>query len=363
VLSSVHMQGAGSGDDPEEFIVSAMKWHFSPETGSRFWLERKSDLEFDPLRDVRNFTDLSLFPDVVDELRYTRVEDLIPRGCGHRPDVVGVYESGGTTGSPKRVPLLREWRDTYVGWSMERLDEHGFPRDVNWLGIMPTGPHIVSDMIKQQAKVRDGMTFRIDMDPRWVKRSVVAGRLEDAEAYVDHLLEQAVDILITQDVGVLVTTPPLLDRICRRDDIVELINSRVRGIMWTGAHMDADSRLYLREEVFTGIPLYGVYGSTMVLGASSERPSLDSATLCIFDTCSPVMTFSVVDPASREPVGFGERGRVVMNYVGRGFFLPNNLERDYATRVHALPGAFGDSVQDVSPAPTFGGEIVIEGVY
>jgi hypothetical protein len=277
--------------------------------------------------------------------------------------VVGVYESGGTTGSPKRIPLLREWRDVYVKWSMDRLDEHGFPSDVNWLGIMPTGPHIVSDMIRQQATARNGMTFRIDMDPRWVRRLVADGRSEEAEAYAGHLLDQAMDVLRTQDVGVLVATPPLLDRICRRDKSVELINSKIKGIMWTGAHMDADSRLYLRDEVFKDIPLYGVYGSTMVLGASSERPGPDSEELCVFDTCSPVMTFSVVDPASREPVGYGERGQVVMNYVGRGFFLPNNLERDYATRVRALPRTFGDSARDISPAPTFGGTTVIEGVY
>ncbi len=106
--------------DPEEFLRAAMSWHFSPETGSSFWLEQAQ--KFDPIVDVRRFEDLTLFPNAVSTLRNVRAEDLVPRGYGPHPEVVGVYDSGGTTGAPKRVVMLREWADRLVAWSSAHLD-------------------------------------------------------------------------------------------------------------------------------------------------------------------------------------------------------------------------------------------------
>jgi hypothetical protein len=50
-------------------IRAAIRWHFDPNTGSPFWLERAKALDFDPVSDVRTFEDLRLFPNVVDEFR------------------------------------------------------------------------------------------------------------------------------------------------------------------------------------------------------------------------------------------------------------------------------------------------------
>jgi phenylacetate-coenzyme A ligase PaaK-like adenylate-forming protein len=94
--------------DPEAFIQAAMQWHFDPATGSPYWLRRATMLDFDPRRDVKSIEDLALFPNIVNELRDVRVQDLIPQGYGPNPDIVGVYESGGTTGAPKRVVFLRD---------------------------------------------------------------------------------------------------------------------------------------------------------------------------------------------------------------------------------------------------------------
>src|SRR4051812_1408069 len=89
--------------DPDEFIRAAMEWHFNPESGCKFWLDRAATLGFDPRADVKTHEDLRLFPNMAAELRDVRGEDLIPRGYGNQPDVVGFFESGGTTGAPKRV--------------------------------------------------------------------------------------------------------------------------------------------------------------------------------------------------------------------------------------------------------------------
>jgi phenylacetate-coenzyme A ligase PaaK-like adenylate-forming protein len=349
--------------DPDEFIQAAMDWHFSPETGSPFWLRHARSLEFDPRKDVRRFDDLALFPNVTDELRDVRAADLIPRGYGEHPDVVGVFESGGTTGPPKRVVFLRDWWERHLAWSIAQHDARGLPHDRNWLALFPSGPHLAGEFLRSQAEELGGTRFTIDMDPRWVKKLVIAGRYDDADSYAEHLIDQAAFLLQTQDIGVLAATPPLLERLARREDLVDLVRQKVREIGWGGAHMDADTRALLRTEVFPGVELSGFYGSTMVLGSAVERAGLSDEDPCIFDPFSPYMTFWVIDPETGSKVNYGERGQVVMNHVSKSFLLPNNLERDMATRIQPPEGKLGDSVADVTPVQQFEGETVIEGVY
>ncbi|MCS0604639.1 phenazine antibiotic biosynthesis protein [Streptomyces sp. LP11] len=353
----------GVRPEPDELIRAAMRWHFGPDTGSPFWLERAGSLPFDPLTDVRTHDDLTLFPDVTAELRDVPARDLIPRGYGSGPDVVGVFESGGTTGAPKRVVLLRDWLERMLHWSNLNLDAHGFPRGADWLGLVPTGPHIVGEYFRRSAATHGRQGFTLDLDPRWVKKLIAAGRRADADAYAEHIVDQAAFVLRTQDIGVLTITPPLLERLARREDLADLVNSRVRAIRWGGTQLDPDSRHLYKTEIFPDTVLCGNYGSTMILGFAGERPDLPEEAGCVFDPYSPYVTFRVVDPATRLPVGYGERGRVLVHHVSKAFFLPNNLERDLATRVEPPAGHAGDAVADIAPVTTFENETVIEGVY
>lgn len=347
----------------KELIEAAMDWHFGPDTGSPFWLDRARTLDFDPRTDVRTFEDLALFPNVANELREVRVQDLIPRGYGDRAGLVGVFESGGTTGAPKRVVCLADWLERYTSWVSRNMDERGFARGAHYLNMVPTGPHAFGHYTAGLARMRGGATFGIDMDPRWVKRCIAAGRDKEAERYADHLVEQGTYVLDTQDVGVLVITPPLLVRLARSDRLVDLVNRTVRVIYWAGTHMDADTRHLLRTEVFPEVELFGAYGSTMVLCVTVDRAGLSVEDPCVFDPFAPYISFSVVDFDTREVVPYGRRGQVVMNHVSKAMFVPNNLERDEATRIEPLPGQLGDSVADVTPVRVFDDQTVIEGVY
>ena len=351
-----------SRPDPDEFVQAAMEWHFSPETGSPYWLQRAKALDFDPRRDIKSHADLHLFPNVVNEMRKVPVHELIPKGYGPRPDIVGIYESGGTTGAPKRVVCPRDWLDRLVEWSNANLDEHGFPRGVDWLGLTPSGPHIVGEIFRRSAATHGRYGFQVDLDPRWVKKLIAEGRKDQADAYAEHVIDQAAFVLRTQDIGVLTITPALLERLVRCDDLVKLVNDKVRAIRWGGTQLDPDTLHLYRTEIFPDTVLYGHYGSTMILGIAGQRAG-DTGDACVFDTFSPYVTFSVVDPATRRPVAYGERGQVVMNHVSKALFLPNNLERDLATRVEARPGRVGDAAADIAPVATFENETVIEGVY
>jgi phenylacetate-coenzyme A ligase PaaK-like adenylate-forming protein len=347
--------------DPDEFVRAAMHWHFGPETGSRFWLKRARSLAFDPRTDVKSLADLSLFPNVTNEFRNVPVRDLVPQGYGPNPQIVGIYESGGTTGAPKRVVLLRDWLEKLLPGTSASLNRFGVASGVDWLFVAPSGPHGVGDVMGRVVASRGGTKFTVDMDPRWVKKLTAAGRAEESAAYVDHLVEQAAFTLRTQDVGVLMSTPPILARLTRDDEVAGLIRQKVRTILWGGARMDPRDHEAI-QNAFPRSTLVGFFGNTMFLASLLQR-SDEGDGRCVFDSLTPWITFCVVDPETGVPVPYGNRGQVVTNHVTRSFLLPNNLERDMAIRLPSPQGAAGDSIVDVGPVDSFDGVTVVEGLY
>jgi phenylacetate-coenzyme A ligase PaaK-like adenylate-forming protein len=353
-----------NGEGVDEFIRNAMRWHFSEDTGSPFWLREAKNLDFDPLVDVKGWADLRLFPNVIGKLRDVTARDLIPRGYGQNPDFDGVFESGGTTGAPKRVVMMKDWSASCDAFAHQAFDEAGVPRGVDMLAMLPTGPHHFGHSVRRQMRDRGGLFHSIDLDPRWVKKRVAAGRADEVKAYIEHMIDQARHILRSQDIGVLAITPPVLVRMVEDDELVELIAEKVKAILWGGAHMDADTQQLLATEVFPNQVFYSVFGSAMILGTCRQRPVSSSDQELVFDTRPPFITFEVIDPNTLEPVDFGERGQVLMHHVSKNALLPNNLERDTAIRVrppHDSP--VGDSVTAVAPVKSFDDEAVIEGVY
>jgi hypothetical protein len=350
-------------DDPEAYLRAAIAWHFGEETGSAFWLRAARTLDFDPLTDVTTFADLQLFPNLLSELRTEPVEDLIPRGylCGEAPPPVPqIFESGGTTGAPKRTVQLPDWVAQIVEWQTEDFAGGGFVQGRGFLCMMPSGPHGVgyfSRMVSQ----RLGSAFHaIDLDPRWVKKLVARNAAAEMSAYVDHLVEQAVHVLQTQHIANLHTTPPLLEAMARNDDVVNLVNEKVRFMLLSGAHVDVDT-LDLLGSIFPDTTITMAFGSTMILSQAITHRAGDGP--FVFHPRSPYATFSVVDPDTGAQVPYGQRGQVIMNHISRGMFLPNNLERDSAIRLPGLDGQVGDSLSEVRPVAAFEGEPVIEGVY
>ena len=360
-LAILEPTAAGTSVDPDEYIQALMRWHFDAGTGSPYWLRRARTLDFDPRTDVRTFADLTLFPNVIDEFRDVPVEDLIPRGLeGADRAIAGIYESGGTTGAPKRFVMFDRWMDFALDWDEVHYAGLG---TVNTLAIAPSGPHMFGEFATRRARRHNGVKFTVDLDPRWIKQLIGRGETDEASGYAEHVIDQAAHILTTQSVGLLTTTPPLLERVARRDELVDVVRKNVRFICWSGAHMDADTRGLFLTEIFPGIPLKGLYGSTTILGMSRERPEQRSDGLAVFDPPSPYIVFRVVHPDTGLDVGYGERGQVVMNHLTKYALLPNNLERDMALKVEPPPGALGCSVADVGPVTTFQDRSVIEGVY
>jgi len=227
------------------------------------------------------------------------------------------------------------------------------------LCLMPSGPHGVAHFDRAVAERLGSAFHAIDLDPRWVKKLAARNARAEIAAYVDHVLEQARHVLQTQDVVNLHATPPLVEAIARDDDLVDLVNSQIRYLLLSGAHVDMDTVDLLRQ-IFPKAAIAMAFGSTMVLSQAATRVDGESI---VFDARSPYVFFRVIDPDTGAEVPYGERGQVVMNHISKGMFIPNNLERDTAIRTPPPDGHIGDSVSEVAPVAVFGGEPVIEGVY
>jgi phenylacetate-coenzyme A ligase PaaK-like adenylate-forming protein len=348
--------------DPEMYLRAAIAWHFGEDTGSPYWLRTAKNLDFNPLTDINTFTDLHRFPNLVNELRTVPVEDLIPRGYGLPPPLPQIFESGGTTGAPKRTVQMPDWIAQVVEWQVEDFAAAGFVPGCGLLCLMPSGPHGVGYFSRLVSAQLGSIFHPIDLDPRWVKKLNVRRAAAEVSAYIDHVIEQAGFILQSQEIANLQTTPPLLDAIARNDRVVELVNQKIRFVLLSGAHLDIDT-LDLLREIFPNTAISMVFGSTMILSQATTRATENPGGPFIFDPRTPYVAFRVVDPDTGETVPYGERGQVVMNHITKGMFIPNNLERDSAIRIPGPPGQIGDSVSEVKPVETFDGEAVIEGVY
>ena len=112
-----------------------VEWHFNPETGCSFWLEKSKEFGFDPRKEVRGFDDLKKFPLFEDDwLRGGPVRRWVPKGYADKP--IFVFETGGTTGIPKTRVVIDDFRIDYEMFSDTLPDEY-FPKGSNWLMLGP----------------------------------------------------------------------------------------------------------------------------------------------------------------------------------------------------------------------------------
>src|SRR5207244_13139770 len=115
----------------EAHVRDIVAWHFNPETGTPFWLDRVKTLGFDPRKEVKGFADLSKFGLFEDDwLRGGPVRRWIPKALHSKPTYV--FETGGTTGIPKSRVVVDDFRIDYEMFSASLPDKY-FPKGSNWL--------------------------------------------------------------------------------------------------------------------------------------------------------------------------------------------------------------------------------------
>ncbi|MCZ2399079.1 MAG: hypothetical protein LC135_04325 [Phycisphaerae bacterium] len=368
-------------------------WHFDPQTGCPFWLDYAKRLGWDPRDEIRCYADLDKFPPFQDEwLRGGPVRRWVPKGLEGRP--VYVFETGGSTGTPKTRVNIDDFRIDYELFSTT-LDEAYFPRGADWLMLGPSGPRRLRLAIEHLAQHRGGICFSVDLDPRWVVRLTKAGRLREMHEYKEHVIQQGLTILRAHDnVRCLFTTPKLLEALCEK---VSLVRCGITGVFCGGTQLTRQFHRFAREELCENGPhapgarpkidFVPTYGNTL-MGLACHKP-FDPADgfSVIYHAPVPRAVFEVVDAASTEDPGawhvpprgaaagkpgeggvrhrivdYGEVGRVRLTTLTREFFMPRFLERDEAQRTPPCARYPWDGAGDVRPFSGFATPIV-EGVY
>lgn len=351
---------AETGATLDEWTRKVIDTHFDPETGTPYWLEWETENDVDVRAEVDEFKDLQVVFDSFDEeiLRTLPVEEFAPTSLsGERR----VYETGGSTGDPKRVIMQDYWREQ-ARWTARLLEQWAFPQG-NVLGLAPPGgANNAGTFVQHLAHEWNHLPFHVTMDPRWVKRLSEQPTLDEFDAYVDHLLDQAERILESQDVRVLFTTARLLERPRVRNLVAD---SSIEGIVHGGTALDRDTHRILREEWYADVTLVGEYGNTLMGVAPEAPPALRSPAdrdyHLDYVPCYPYFVPEIVDQ-SGDLVEYGERGTVRLTVLTEEFFLPLLGERDAATRIRGE----GDLAWDWVRTPATGDHAAadtVEGVY
>jgi phenylacetate-coenzyme A ligase PaaK-like adenylate-forming protein len=350
-----------------------VQWHFSPETGTPFWLEKAKEYKFNPLKDVKCFEDLKLFGLFEDEwLRGGPIRRWVPKALANKP--VYVFETGGTTGIPKsRMVVEDHWID-YEMFS-DSLSEKYFPKNTNWLMLGPSGPRRLRLAVEHLAQHRGGICFCIDLDPRWVVKLIKKGWMEHLKAYQEHCIDQVLTILSAgHDIKCMFTTPKLLDALCVKleKEGVKLANGKkvnhladagVTGIFCGGTEMTSQwIRFAIEEYLGPEVYIAPTYGNTLMGLAAGDKPVGPEYKICYYAP-EPRAVAQVVDFDNNDKVvEYGQEGRVMLTTLTKEFFVPRFLERDEAMREKPSGKYPWDGVSGVKPFRGFAATTTV-GVY
>lgn len=330
----------------DKHVRETVQWHFNPETGCPFWLERAKSFDFDPLKDVKGFEDLKLFGRFEDEwLRGGPVRRWVPKGLEGKP--IYVFETGGTTGVPKSRVTIDDFRIDYSEFSKTLPDEY-FPKGSDWLMLGPSGPRRLRLAVEHLAQVRGGISFCIDLDPRWVVKLLKRGAIDEAERYKKHCIDQALTILKAHpNIKCIFTTPKLLEALADR---ISLKKAGITGVFCGGTEMTPQFHRFAHEELLEGAYFAATYGNTL-MGLACHKP-FDPADnyAIIYYPPQPRAVTEVCEPDDLDTsVGYGETGRVVLTTLTKEFFMPRFPERDQCEREAPCDAYPWDGVRNVRP--------------
>lgn len=337
--------------------VEIVQRHFHDSTGCPFWLEKKRELKFDPLTEIRCYDDLKKFPNFEDDwLRGGPVERWRMRDMADRPTYV--FETGGTTGIPKSRVVVDDFRIDYEVFSGTLPDQY-FPRGSNWLMLGPSGPRRLRLAVEHLAQFRGGICFCIDLDPRWVIKLIKKGWMEHLEAYKSHCIDQAITILTANhNIKCMFGTPKLIESLCLELENrgMTLAETGVTGIFSGGTEFTPQWTRYCVEELFGGPPeesgiyMTPTYGNTLMGLACSKPVTAEEKYKISYYAPQPRAVTEVVDfDDTNQLVGYGETGRVKLTTLTHEFFVPGFLERDEGEREKPCLQYPWDGVSGVRP--------------
>lgn len=344
-------------DQLDKHAYEIIQHHFHESSGCPFWLGKKRELKFDPLKEVKCYADIQKFPLFEDEwLRGGPASRWVPKASAGKPTYI--FETGGTTGIPKsRVVIEDHWID-YENFSATLPDKY-FPKGANWLMLGPSGPRRLRLAVEHLAQFRGGICFCIDLDPRWVVKLIKKGWMEHLEAYKEHCIDQALTILSAgHDIKCAFATPKLLQALCEALEKKgkTFKDTGISGIFSGGTEFTPQWTRFCVEEYFGGPPeqsgiyMTPTYGNTLMGLACSKPVTAEEGYKISYYAPQPRAVAEVVDfddPLKLVP--YGESGRVKLTTLTKELFIPGFLERDEGEREKPYAKYPWDGVSGVKP--------------
>lgn len=358
------MTEAEAREQLDAHVCEIIEWHFNPETGSPFWLEKAQSFNFDPRKDVKCFDDLKKFEHFEDEwLRGGPIRRWVPKA--YEKEDVYVFETGGTTGIPKSRAVVNDHWIDYENFSDTLPDEH-FPKGGNWLMLGPSGPRRLRLAVEHLCQHRGGICFCVDLDPRWVVKLIKRGNMAEMEAYRDHVIDQAVTVLSAgHDIKCMFTTPKLLEALAMRlmEDGTSIKEQGISGIFSGGTEFTPQWYRFAMEELIEGVYMTPTYGNTL-MGLACSKPFDPADEYKIsYHAPQPRAVIEVVDfDDYNKLVGYGETGRVKLTTLTKELFVPGFMERDEGEREKPCEPYPWDGVSGVRPYHEFATTTTV-GVY
>jgi phenylacetate-coenzyme A ligase PaaK-like adenylate-forming protein len=349
----------------DNHVRETIEWHFNPQTGTPFWLQRAKTLGFDPRKDVKCFEDVKKFGLFEDEwLRGGPVRRWVPLALQNKP--IYVFETGGTTGIPKSRTVVDDFRIDYEMFSATLPDQY-FPRGSNWLMLGPSGPRRLRLAVEHLCQYRGGICFCVDLDPRWVIKLIKKGWMEHLKAYQEHVIDQAVTILsANHEIKCMFTTPKLLDALAARleKDGTSIAKCGITGIFCGGTEMTSQwIRFAIEELLGPGVYIAPTYGNTLMGLAASEMPTAEQGYKIAYYAPQPRAVAQVCDfDDYNKVVGVGQTGRVMLTTLTKELFIPRFMERDEGEREPPSAKYPWDGVSGVRPFREFAATTTV-GVY
>jgi phenylacetate-coenzyme A ligase PaaK-like adenylate-forming protein len=349
--ADVSLRARASREALDAHVREVVAWHFDPSTGCPFWLDFAKKLGWDPRREIGNFSDLARLGLFEDEwLRGGPVQRWIPKGCAGKP--VFVFETGGTTGTPKTRVAFDDFRFDYELFS-DTLPEKYFPKGSNWLMLGPSGPRRLRLSVEHLAQYRGGICFCVDLDPRWVVKLIKKGWSEHLEAYKAHVIDQAVTILQAgHDIRCMFTTPKLLEALGLRLESqgTSIRKAGITGIFSGGTEFTPQWNRFAHEELLDGAYMTPTYGNTLMGLAASAPTGPQNNYKITYYAPQPRAVIEVVDfDDATRIVEYGQSGRVKLTTLTKEFFVPGFLERDEGEREPPCDRYPWDGVSGVKP--------------
>lgn len=318
----------------EERLQRVLALHFHPELGTPYWLDRTWALGIDPTRDIRSVENLAILGDMrPDDLSARPLLEYVPRALRPMSQQFILGQTGGTTGGGTWTAYRAdEFYEAFVQPFAVAASHLRFPRGASWLYIGPSGPHIIGKVAPHLARVvGSGDPFSVDFDARWAKKLPDGSFAHDR--YTQHVVDQAITVIESQEIGVLFSTPVVLARLATL--MTDRQRDRVRGVHYGGMAISPQELERFQLERFPNAVHLCGYGNTL-FGCCLELTNLPGRPLDYYPFGNRLL-LEVVDSHGKL-VPHGETGMVRFTRLDESMLIVRMIERDRASSI-AVPAS------------------------